>query len=523
MKILITESQLSIILERSKEKILIDKIGLSPEVASILNQLCGSHSVWMANKLIDFIKKNNYTDNKELIIKKVNDLFYSRTTNNITTEITNIMDYVRVGLNGNISTIKELTFSQLGFQADVWHQSLKGGTSKLDYKEREEFIILDYRDENGFGYYWVDLKKKQCSEESERMGHCGRSEGNLYSLRQYIPVQKRHTLNKSLLTASINEKGNLLQLKGPYNSKPDKKYHLYILDLFKLVKNGENLIKSVGGDEYDPNSDFKLEDLDDDNLKQLYSYRKDLFTGRLLRKRLYDLGLISKEEIIITTITIPYNHLKYIISDSSIAGKTKVFEYNEDDFDIFRIIDDSEFWDFWNNNTTFLYEYNDSIKYIDKNNYELIWQIIRTMSNDNISEYRDLEYVIEEYDKNNRIKNKIATAYSLTIGINFQVSIMNKIEDFLEKNFGETTIMDSNVEIQLNPKLGTGVAAPLWNILEYCDNENSCVLKSLRLDRISEKNRPKIIMDIDSLYNSTVNNFDRAMFNRLLSDKLNKR
>ena len=90
------------------------------------------------------------------------------------------------------------------------------------------------------------------------MGHCGRSSyGYLYSLRQVVPLNNKYKLNKSILTAAIGWNDNILyQLKGPKNSKPEDKYHQYILPLF-FVKQGDEYLIQGFGSEYASDQDLK--------------------------------------------------------------------------------------------------------------------------------------------------------------------------------------------------------------------------------------------------------------------------
>jgi hypothetical protein len=173
-------SSLGVITEASKVKILIDKLGFSEESANLLDTLCGPLSVWMANKIIEWIKSVYPTPDSVVLGPTKIRPFQPK--------ITSIMDYIRVGLNGNIKDIKNLPFEELYIKSTDWHESLGGGKAKINYQETHP-IIIDFRDENGFGYYWVDLETNDSREECERMGHCGRSsKGKLYSLRSVSQI-----------------------------------------------------------------------------------------------------------------------------------------------------------------------------------------------------------------------------------------------------------------------------------------------------------------------------------------------
>jgi hypothetical protein len=62
-------------------------------------------------------------------------------------------------------------------------------------------------------------------------------------------------------------------LKGPKNSKPQAEYHQYILPLFFVLGGGgeeEDYLIQGFGSEYASDLDFKITDLPDDTIKELY-------------------------------------------------------------------------------------------------------------------------------------------------------------------------------------------------------------------------------------------------------------
>jgi hypothetical protein len=185
IKIILREETQRMLLEASKKKILMDKLGLNEKNAKILDELAGPLSVWLANKFIDyylkeygkFTKELSPDELKKVTIKKINDAdsIYQARQN-----IVNIMDWVRVGLNGNLGDNKNLSIEGLLRKSKEWHDSLDFGSGDINYVENNP-IVLDFRDENGDGFYWVDLQTNNSSEECNRMGHCGRSSyGTLY-------------------------------------------------------------------------------------------------------------------------------------------------------------------------------------------------------------------------------------------------------------------------------------------------------------------------------------------------------
>lgn len=281
----------SIILEASKKKILIDKVGLSAENAEMMDRIAGPLSVWLANKFIERVQKWR-GESKEEALNRINSLSLSTAINTMAS----IMDWIRVGLDGNVKPFMTLTFDELYKKSREWHDSLEVGQGDINYVEKNP-VILDFRNENGDGFYWADLETSKSPEECERMGHCGRSSsGNIYSLREVRTLNPKFKLNKSHLTAAISSDGVIYQMKGPKNSKPQSKYHKYIIDLLYLTdEDGEYFIKDFGR-EYQSSSDFKISDLTEEEMSKLLEDRPDLFTDGYTRYKLFQEGRIKPED-----------------------------------------------------------------------------------------------------------------------------------------------------------------------------------------------------------------------------------
>lgn len=259
MKIMISESQVNLIVE-NKATIdnLVKIVKLSQNDAELLYATAGKLSMWIAKKIKD-----------KRIKSKIE-------------KIAGIIDWIRVGLNGNIQTIKNVDFDTLVEMQETWHKSLKAKEYDFEYDEKNK-VILDFRNNDGIGYYWVRLNQNPCTEEAQRMGHCGRSgKGDIYSLRVNELKTSGKVINKSVATASIKN-GVVYQLKGRFNKKVESIYHDYIVKLLELKNSdGEYFIKSFGS-EYQSGEDFRLTDLDFEKYADI------------IRKRLY--LIISDEEI----------------------------------------------------------------------------------------------------------------------------------------------------------------------------------------------------------------------------------
>jgi hypothetical protein len=133
----------------------------------------------------------------------------------------------------------------------------------LDYKEGAVDII-----EFDSGWKWINLNRPSCRREAQAMGHCGNqqvddedddegeyghnSTDTILSLRE--PLKK--TIWRPHATFILDKDGNLGEMKGYANSKPDKKYHHYIVELLKLP-----IIKGILGGGYLYQNNFDLSDL----------------------------------------------------------------------------------------------------------------------------------------------------------------------------------------------------------------------------------------------------------------------
>jgi len=256
----------SLILEASAKDVLVNELKLSDKAADFFVERCGKLAIIMANKLIEnisflAIKNNQKVTTSEAIVLLNKD--YRVFSENLVS----IMDWIRVGLNGNLGSHKNDDYQTLVKESKKWHDELEVGSGIYNYEENEDNIVIDFRDKNGMGFYWVDLMTSRCTDEQKRMGHCASTRGDtLYSLREIIRINDKFTINKSHLTAAMEEKDDgfiILQLKGQKNSKPAEKYHQYIAKL--LISPTVNIVGF--GSEYDSASDFKLSDLNDDLFK----------------------------------------------------------------------------------------------------------------------------------------------------------------------------------------------------------------------------------------------------------------
>ena len=439
-----------------------DKIGFNEENADILDELCGSLSVWMGNKFIDYYSKHlestlpEYEDDREYKKVVINNINKNFAINSHRQDIIQIMDWVRVGLNGNLGENKELKLGELHRKSKRWHDSLEIGHGDINYKE-ENPTILDFTDDNGNGFYWADLNTKNSPEECERMGHCGRSSyGYLYSLRQVIPINNKYKLNKSVLTAAIDEDGVLYQLKGVKNSKPKDEYHKYILPLFySLGGDGEEddyLIQEFGS-EYASDQDFKLSDLPEETIKSLYQNRPELFNSRPLQRLLGKMGIIEYNPLPTTfqlDIT-PDDFHSYIdggtynaYTNRTTGEKKRVSRFEEImEGDAFSLWDQDGYEDL---SSYFQYT-------IDEPTEERLWGMVKKIAQRDsieLDEDLDLEDTIKEVDDNWEIRNAIAGAMSDADADDYVNYLQNEIKSALEFYGNVFEFNNEGVKIQVD-------------------------------------------------------------------------
>ena len=532
IKRILREETQRMLLEASKKKILMDKLGLNEKNAEILDELAGPLSVWLANKFIDyylreygkFTKELSPDELKKVTIKKINDAdsIYQARQN-----IVNIMDWVRVGLNGNLGDNKNLSIDGLLRKSKEWHDSLDFGSGDINYVENNP-IILDFRDENGDGFYWVDLQTNNSSEECNRMGHCGRSSyGTLYSLREVKTLNPKYRINKSHITASIGGDGILYQMKGVKNSKPKDEYHKYVLPLFYVLGGGgeeEDYLIQGFGTEYASERDFKLSDLGNDVITDLYRNRPELFDTRGLQRKLAELGLIEKPVIdynikleISPEDVGDYVDGDYVISRRKVKKRTPGgTEYDATiETKLFETILAHDTWELWESGDI---DWKQIVEYnLNEENSEKIREIIRQSEGDEKDlDDRSIEELIEDFDHNWEIRSALTNAYS-----NMEAdSYVNYLDDTLRNclvEYGSIEKMDDTgviLNINVKPFIEYVDEDVLDEHLDGCDDDFKCVFKDLIYNDYLEKPKFRIndywYPDVD--YNG---------FNELASEYLN--
>jgi len=519
---ILKEFNKKIISEASKIKILTDKLGLSEENANIIDRLCGPLSIWMANKLIDYQKDimlswagGVYDEKvpKEDVIAKLN---ANRLPVKKSQNITSIMDYIRVGLNGDISSIRKLSFQELVDKSTEWHESLEVGNGTINYDETND-IILDFRDKNGIGFYWADLGTNYSEEECERMGHCGRtSHKTIYSLRETkkIPGTK-YTINQSHLTAAIGNGGTIFQLKGPKNSKPQEKYYKYIIELFYVKNDNNEYLINDFGSEYNSTKDFKLKDLNTDQLSYIYKTRPKVFDSLTNQLLLVDRRIIKKleREYVFNLNLSPDDFDKFILGNWTIRtlkNGRKITLFNE-------ILsgDPYELWENYDSDWKSALEY-----YVDEENSRKIKNKLVDIAEKNGIEFDtdlDLENCIEEYDVDDEIKRAISSAVNYSEASEYSQHLFKTLKKALGE-YGKVIEMDDSgalVEIDLLDFINENNESSLADHFLNCGGRDKLDCVFHEMVYYGDIDKPKFYVD-DRYYPS----IDESDFNQDLSDRL---
>ena len=510
-------SKVKLLVKEAASKIkALKKIGFSDQVAEEIDDICKGFSMWMAYRLMSHVTTSNYgPNNNEEAIAFLNDNF-----RRFKQDTSYIMDWVKVGLNGEYAPYKNTPFDELLKLAEEWHDSLEVGEGAINYKENNE-IILDFRNSDGIGHYWVDLKTNRSDEECERMGHCGTtsSRNTLYSLRRFIPIGRGFTLNKSLLTAAITPEGRIAQMKGPKNSKPPQEYHQYIIPLLNLKRadeegNESNTITGFrpeyGGD------DFMLKDLTDEQVIELMTTNPSLFNspaGKILT------AIKLKDPTIATDVVGEFIPSKYVLREIiSTSGR--------DSLSIERILDiieePSQLFE-W-------YEANDEdVKYsldeINEDNKAKIIHSYKAQTGDteiNLDNFkRRIKDNFEEF-LDTDIPMEIRMAINSAMEEEYYNRIINKTLDVL-KAFGEPRIDDGNLFLKINiydiiRSISSDEQDTALNILEELNDVNISNTNDLAenfFERMVEEGiigSERLFIDLDWV------SMDKKIFNERLSD-----
>ena len=205
--------------------------------------------------------------------KEVHDLkhFYSYP------EEVGICDFKIIGYNGEKPLLQ--VFHGM---VDKYYSKKKEVDRKVGVNEEIDSDILFITSDGNFA--WMDLNTFESDVESRAMQHCGAdcNGDTLLSLREIVRDEEGnidHYIPRVTITLSKEDK-MIVQSKGFKNSKPSKKYHKYIIELFK-----ENIVDGIIlGSSYMPFNDFYFTDMSEECIKELLKYRPSLLNNDVFLK-----------------------------------------------------------------------------------------------------------------------------------------------------------------------------------------------------------------------------------------------
>jgi hypothetical protein len=241
-------------------------------------------SLEYAQDILDYIKGKEV----ESVVSLTN--FYSLFLQNNANKLSNIFDYFLSPVRNQHErfNLVSSTIDDLDAIQREWHNSLKASNKII---KEDGNILKKYPD----GFYWIDLETNCCPEEANAMGHCGLTTGDtLLSLRRKSEggfIEPFVTIAANYHSDDKSKYSGIHQIKGKNNKKPVAKYHPYIVGLLSDETLG---IEEVLNDEYSPEDDFHISDLNKEQALELL--KKNLFNKGYDFIKMYRKGILTEEE-----------------------------------------------------------------------------------------------------------------------------------------------------------------------------------------------------------------------------------
>lgn len=283
----VRESICNIIQEKDNRRKIIRKIKMPDYVADWAHEISSKHSIWIADDfkykfLLDIIPDEIIRNAaiKQLEAGKINGGLHKlirRAMENYEQDYTYIVEWLQgrsqppVVENDKIN-FKELDFDSAMRRAESWHNEVEQSqTQELEIEDEDGEVIITFPD----GFYWINLGNSYCSKEGSVMGHCGRGEGKLYSLRKEgIPY----------VTADVLSNGVIRQMRGKANTKPKSIYHPYILEFLK-----SDFISHFKYWGYKVHKNFWLKDLGKEKARELIQQKPSLSKNQKINETLEEM------------------------------------------------------------------------------------------------------------------------------------------------------------------------------------------------------------------------------------------
>lgn len=216
------------------------------------------------NKILNSISKVLGPVDLDIVYNLVYNKKIGISSLDLSTNLNIIGNYTDIFLDGNYSLLENKLLSDIISEWELYLQKYRISYSSKNYIEHNK-IILDNRID-GIGFYWVDLEKEFCIESMVRMQDCGRvnyGKTTLELREQLIDSNISHMVVVYELST-----GNIRQVKGKSNNKPNKEYWIHY---YNLIMNSNYPINEYVPT-YKPENDLLISDLDLD--LQLCIYNK---------------------------------------------------------------------------------------------------------------------------------------------------------------------------------------------------------------------------------------------------------
>ena len=285
----------SLLTEKDNRRILIDKEGVSEQIANWAHNLSDKLSIWIVKSL-----KDKYARTIANLPNKVSlDDYYM----DLDSDYRDIMALTKKQNKPNFN-LKELSFDEaLSYvpryeyieswitdpavtyvnlatiswdeaeaMARNWHDSLAVG-GEIEGLDDGSELIHKFAD----GYYWSLSKVQKCAKSAKSMGHCGTA------AREGMFLLHLRKNNKEAVTIDWHPTEKFsIQIKGKGNNKPHPKYFPYITWLIRDWGNIEQLRTDKG---HRPETNFHLGDLDPDVAAEIYGANPNIMNVQTMLEK----------------------------------------------------------------------------------------------------------------------------------------------------------------------------------------------------------------------------------------------
>ncbi len=288
----------SLLTEKDNRRILIDKEGVSEEIANWAHNLSDKLSIWIVKSLKDKYARStaNLPDKVSLddyymsldsdyrdiiaLTKKQNKPNFNLKDLSFDEALSYVprYEYIESWIGDpavayvNLAT---MSWDEAEAMSRNWHEGLAVG-GEIENLDDDSELIHKFAD----GYYWSLTKAKRCSKSAKSMGHCGTA------AREGMYLLHLRKNNKESVTMDWHPTEKFsIQIKGKGNNKPHPKYFPYITWLIRDWGNIEQLRTDKG---HRPETNFHLGDLDPDVAADIYGKNPNIMNVQTMLEKTPD-------------------------------------------------------------------------------------------------------------------------------------------------------------------------------------------------------------------------------------------